>query len=70
MNKEEIENRQNLIDNSRLHIIKALRSNVEIIESYDLHNDFDFKYINYQIDDTIKLLELLKIKFIEQEDKF
>ena len=69
-NNENIDNRKNLIDNSRLHIIKALRSNVEIIESYDLHNDFDFKYINYQIDDTIKLLELLKIKFIEQEDKF
>lgn len=67
-NNEKIDNRKNLIDNTRSHIIKALRSNVEIIESYDLYNDFDFQYINYQIDDTIKLLELLKIRFVEKKE--
>ena len=71
MNEEEkMNNRKFLIDNSRSHIIKALRSNIEIIESYDLYNDFDFQYINYQIDDTIKLLELLKIRFVEKEGEF
>ena len=68
--EEKINLRKELINESRDHIINALHKNIDIIEGYDIYNDIDCHFINGQIDDTIKLLELLKIRFVKAKDIF
>lgn len=68
--EQKIENRKQLIDNARQHLISALLWNIEIIKDYEIYNDIDCHFINGQIDDTIKLLELLKIRFVDPKDIF
>ena len=68
--EQKIENRKELINQAREHLIAALRWNIDIIKDYDIYNDIDCHFINGQIDDTIKLLELLKIRFVKAKDIF
>lgn len=67
---KKIEQRKELVDSAREYMINALRRDIDIIAGYDLHSDFDLQFINAQIDDTIRLLELLKIKFVDPTDIF
>lgn len=69
-NMKKIEHRKESVNNAREHLLNALRWDIDIIEGYDIHNDFDLQFINAQIDDTIKLLELLKIRFVDPKDIF
>ena len=68
--EQKIKLRKELINESREHIINALYRNIDIIKGYDIDNDIDLHFINGQIDDTIKMLELLKIRFVNPKDIF
>ena len=68
--EQKIENRKELINQARNDMIHALYRNLDIIKGYDIYNDIDCHFINGQIDDTIKLLELLKIRFVKAKDIF
>lgn len=68
--EQKIKLRKELINKSREHIINALHTNIDIIEGYDIDNNIDLHFINGQIDDTIKMLELLKIRFVNSKDIF
>lgn len=67
-NIEKIQYRKELFNEAREYMINALHRNLDIIKSFNLQNNIDYYVVNNHIDNTIKLLELLKVKFVDAKD--